>query len=223
MILLRQSHEILDITNEPTRLIERAARTCYKSEHLICEGSDLDLIKKLIKRGHEAMLEFANMTVEFVTDRAISNELTRHRICSFAQSSTRYIKYSDHVPFIIPEEYEAILAGIYGPFDEFFYQKFDYLSSDEHLYLWNYKQLEDIYTSALKMGYSAQRARDALPLSTATTLVASANFREWRHIFKLRCSKKAHPRMRALMIPLVKECQEKIPLIFDDIKVDCTT
>lgn len=51
--------------------IEAAARTCYKSEGKIQEGSAAKLVAGLIKSGHEAMLEHASVTVKFVVDRAI--------------------------------------------------------------------------------------------------------------------------------------------------------
>ena len=44
------------------------------------------------------------------------------------------------------------------------------------------------------------------------------NLREWRHFFQLRTSKKAHPQMREVACALLKEFQEKIPVIFDNIE-----
>ena len=89
MKIIDPSHEILDITREPLKLIERVARDCYDSE-----AGDFEKTKKFVKaiisKKHEAMLEFADMTVRFITDRAVSHELVRHRIASFAQRSQRY-------------------------------------------------------------------------------------------------------------------------------------
>jgi len=61
----------------------------------------------IIEREHEAVLEFGNMVVRFVTDRGITHELVRHRLCSFVQESTRYCNYSkdkfgNEVTFIKP-------------------------------------------------------------------------------------------------------------------------
>ena len=74
--------------------IEQVARTCYKSEGKIQEGSAAKMVASLIKSGHEAMLEHVSVTVKFVVDRGISHELVRHRLASFAQESTRYCNYS---------------------------------------------------------------------------------------------------------------------------------
>jgi thymidylate synthase ThyX len=47
-----------------------------------------------------------------------------------------------------------------------------------------------------------------------------ANIREWRHIFWLRAigaSGKPHPQMEELMIPLLEELKELVPVVFEDI------
>ena len=45
-----------------------------------------------------------------------------------------------------------------------------------------------------------------------------ANYREWRHIFKLRYEKHAHPEMRRIMCALWLVLNTKIPVVFDDIR-----
>ena len=75
--------------------LEKIARTCYKSEDKICEGSADKLITNLITRGHEAMLEHACVTVKVITDRGVTHEIVRHRIASYAQESTRYCNYGN--------------------------------------------------------------------------------------------------------------------------------
>ena len=67
--------------------------------------------------------------------------------------------------------------------------------------------------------WTPQEARSVLPNSLKTEINISTNVRDWRHIFKLRTPPAAHPQMRELMIPLLKEFQEKIPILFDDITV----
>jgi thymidylate synthase ThyX len=61
-------------------------------------------------------------------------------------------------------------------------------------------------------------AREVLPIGLKAEIVVGANTREWLHIFGQRCSPKAHPRMRELMIPLLRELQERIPILFDRIE-----
>ena len=80
---------------EILKMIERAGRTCYKSEDKITDESCKTFVAGIIKRGHEAMVEFADATVKFICDRGVSHEIVRHRIASYAQESTRYVGYAD--------------------------------------------------------------------------------------------------------------------------------
>ena len=73
------------------------------------------------------------------------------------------------------------------------------------------------YFSLLDSGATPQEARSVLPNSTKTEITITANYREWRNFFKLRTAKAAHPQMREVTIPLLKELKERLPIIFDDI------
>ncbi len=82
------------------------------------------------------------------------------------------------------------------------------------------KVAEQAYMKLLELGIRPEDARDVLPTCLKTEIVCTYNLREWRHIFKLRTSKAAHPKVRALLTPLLKEFKEKIPVVFDDIEVE---
>lgn len=188
--------------------IEVAARTCYKSEGKIQEGSAAKLVAGLIKSGHEAMLEHASVTVKFVVDRGISHELVRHRLASFAQESTRYCNYSkddfgSEITFIIPDYLE-------------------YKSEGWNIWKESMKQAEDAYFKMLDFGLSPQQARAVLPNSLKTEVVMTANLREWRHFFKLRAlgtTGKPHPQMLEVAVPLLEDMKNLIPVVFDDLVV----
>lgn len=188
--------------------IEAAARTCYKSEGKIQEGSAAKLVAGLIKSGHEAMLEHASVTVKFVVDRGISHELVRHRLASFAQESTRYCNYSkddfgSEITFIIPDYLE-------------------YKSEGWNIWKESMKQAEDAYFKMLDFGLSPQQARAVLPNSLKTEVVMTANLREWRYFFKLRAlgtTGKPHPQMLEVAVPLLEDMKNLIPVVFDDLVV----
>ena len=76
---------------------------------------------------------------------------------------------------------------------------------------------EQAYSAVIKHGWSPQQARSVLPNSTKTEIVVTANLREWRLVFNLRTSAAAHPQMREVMIPLLKEFQTRVPVLFEDI------
>lgn len=199
MQIIEQSHKIeYAPTLEDLQRIESIGRVCYKSEDKITDDSYLPFLQAIIRRGHESVIEHSMITVRFICDRGVSHELVRHRLASFSQESTRYVNYGDKdIEFIYPH------TSIGMAFE-----------------LWKtaMEKAEETYKTLLVFGWSPQEARSVLPNATKTELVMTANIREWRHIFKLRTSKAAHPQMRALMIPLLEELSGLLPGMFDDIK-----
>lgn len=185
--------------------LERIARTCYKSEDKM-NGIDSaeKLVRHLIEHGHEAMLEHLSLTVRFICDRAVSHELVRHRMASFAQESQRYCNYGK-------DQFEGNITFI----QPWWMDEEDDVGFDT----WKKAclQAEKAYFDLLTLGYLPQQARMVLPNCTKTEVVVTANYREWRHILKLRCAPDAHPDMQHLMGGLLKELREKIPVVFDDI------
>ena len=87
--------------------IERACRTCYRSEGLITEDSYKKLLKNCINRGHESVLEHEKITIRMICDIGVYKDLTRHRFGSFSIESTRYCnygkdKFENEIKFIKP-------------------------------------------------------------------------------------------------------------------------
>ena len=206
MKIITQSHEILDPINgtEILKKIERIARLCYKSEDKITEDSCLGMVKGLLARGHEAMLEHVSISVKFITDRGVSHELARHRLASFAQESTRYVNYGKSGIELI----EPVFTN--SVFDSEF----------DRVWLEQAGEAELTYVLMLEAGFTPQDARSVLPNSLKTEIVVTTNLREWRHILALRAvgtTGKPHPQMQALMIPLLQEFKAKIPVVFDDL------
>ncbi len=206
MKIISPSHEILYLppVEEVLKIIEIAGRTCYKSEHKIEEGSALSFIERIIKSGHESVIEHSICTVKFICDRGVSHELVRHRLAAYSQESTRYANYSmdrfgNEITVITP----CFFKEGTGPYNR---------------WLRAMEEAEKAYMDLLKMGARPEEARSVLPNSLKTEVVMTANFREWRHVLRLRTSKRAHPQIREIMVPLLKELKERVPVIFDDIQ-----
>lgn len=206
MKLIRPKVEILDRFKRQQIIgrIATIARTCYKSEDLRTADRDVALVKRLIESKHEAMLEFVDITVKFTCSRAISHELVRHRLCSFAQESQRYCNYSKDK---FGHELTFITPGWLNEQDSIRY----------NLFIKSLEEAERNYLVLTTEGCSAQEARDVLPNATKTEVNMKANLREWRHFLDLRCSTAAHPDMRVLALDLLKQLHEQIPIIFDDL------
>lgn len=208
MRIIKPGFEILtDLSPEAVlKHIELCGRTCYKSEKKITDESCRAFVKSTISRGHEAVLEHFNITVKFICDRGVSHEIVRHRLASYCQESTRYCNYSK-------DDFNSEITVI-----EPFYLQPDTFAYNE----WKRacEASESAYFNLLEWGCTPQEARAVLPNSLKTEVVMTANLREWRHFFKLRCAKAAHPQMREVAIPLCDALQKKLPVVFDGILED---
>lgn len=224
MKVIKPSWEIVNEPNwdEVIMNLERAIRTCYKSERLITPGSADKLIRNIIRRGHESTLEHASMTVRFVCDRGVSHELVRHRLCSFSQESTRYVNYSPEgknnegdMQFILPCWMDESYLGSYDdPYD------CAGIFTPEYQWLGAMMDSQLRYNNLINLGWNPEHARSVLPNSLKTEIVVTTNMRDWRHIFHLRCDKTAHPQMRELIYPLWKHLAEKCPTLFDSVQFE---
>lgn len=222
MNIIKPKYEILTEIDGIKELqhIEKIGRVCYKSEDKITEDGESakKFVNMLIKAGHEAMIEHSTLSVKFTVDRGVSHELVRHRIASFAQESTRYVNYSN-AKFGSEINVIDILAGIQLD------NKMKKMSADEigNIMIEWYNAMrdaEDHYMKMIELGATPQIARSVLPNSIKTDITITANYREWRNFFKLRIPRDAHPQMREITIPLLKELKTLIPIIFDDIEVE---
>ena len=218
MKIIKPSYEILTPISDggikELQHIEKIGRVCYKSEDRITDDGESakKFVKMLISNGHEAMIEHSSLSVKFIVDRGVSHELVRHRIASFAQESTRYCNYSkdkfnNEITVILPCFFDTGM-GILS--NSLVYQEWKLAC----------ECAEERYFNLLKMGATPQQARTVLPNSLKTEITITANYREWRNFFKLRTAEPAHPQMREVTIPLLKELKTLIPIIFDDIEVE---
>jgi thymidylate synthase (FAD) len=203
--IIDPSYEILQISDGEFILkhIEKAARTCYKSEDKIKDGSASGLLKGLLKSGHHSVFEHAGISVRIVCDRGITHEIVRHRLSSFSQESTRYANYSK-------EKFGNEITVI----SPFFWKE---NSPEYETWKTAMADAEKVYLKLIEMGASAQEARSVLPNSLKTEIIVTANLRQWRHILDLRCSKASHPQIRQIMLPMLKDFGKRIPVIFDDL------
>lgn len=208
MRVIKPSAVIEFATPNLEECIEAAGRTCWKSDDKIEPGSAGPFIERIKNFKHESVLEHGAITVRFIVDRGVSHELVRHRVASFSQESTRYCnygkdKFSNELTFIKPCFWDVEDGGTHHLFNR-----------------WELacKYSEKMYLGMLADGATPQEARSILPNSLKTEVVMTANPREWRHVFKLRCDKAAHPQMREVMIPLFYEFARRWHAVFGDVE-----
>ena len=238
MILVKPSFVVESMPNREAgiSLLEAAARICYLSTPEE-EMKDVEafLKKKILDSGHHSVIEHISASVRFICNRGVTHEKVRHRIASYSQESTRYCNYSKEKfgneikvidPFFFDKEEEREVVHLPFPYktpsgnlkleeedSTEFMNKFDGWHSAILMAEWHYMKL-------IEMGAKPQEARDVLPNATKTEILMTANIREWRHFFRLRTSKKAHPQMREVAIPLFEVFKERLPLLFEDFDTD---
>ena len=188
--------ELLAVTPEPEKVIEQAGRTCYLSFDRMDDDSQSGFIRRLLKMGHESPLEHAYATFRVRNcSRAMTHQLVRHRLMAVSQQSQRYIdedEFSYVVPESLPEE-----------FVEDFHR--------------DMATIQQMYRKWRDRGVRKEDARFVLPNACVSEIVVSANFREWRHIFKLRLSSKAQWEIRRACGMMLALLMEHAPTCFEDI------
>jgi len=191
-----------DYWDKILRRLERAIRTAYQSFDRIWPDSHYKLLHHILSLHHESTLEHEKITFKIITNRWVTHELVRHRLASYTQESTRYVKYwTKHWYKII---YPAWMVD----------------KSEEEIKFWyeNHLKIAQIYWKALNdYKRKAQEARGFLPNDIKTEIVVTMNLRELRHFIALRWEKYAHPDIRIIALTLLEMLHKKIPLVFDDL------
>lgn len=212
MLKVKPEIEVLSSTEYKEMLsrIERIGRVCYKSENRIEEGSAEKFIGGIIRRGHESVIEHESLTVRVICDRGVTHEIVRHRLASYSQESTRYCNYSSD-KFSNQISCIDIATGFhYDLNNENDLQKYQ---------VWTkaMEAAEKYYFELLSLGARPEEARSVLPNSLKTELIMTMNLREWRHFFRLRTSRRAHPQIIEVASAILEKFKERYPLFFEDL------
>lgn len=188
--------ELVAITPDAEAVIERAARVCYQSQDRIAEGSAQAFLPKLVAMGHESPFEHASAT--FLIDgcsRAMTHQLVRHRMMSVSQKSQRYVSEGGF-DFVVPESVPAARVE-------------DFQRDME--------TIRRMYARWKDAGLRNEDARFVLPNACATEIMITANFREFRHIFRVRCTRHAQWEIRAACVRMLAILHERAPAVFGDL------
>lgn len=197
--------------------IPRNLDVIFKSDKYKIFFEDLDYVVSILGYNFAVEVDPANLcyaeqlihrdlSILFTVDRGVSHEIVRHRDASFAQESTRYCNYGTNGEI-------TVIRPCYFKED----------TPEMDNWAGSCMTAESKYLKLLSLGKTPQEARAVLPTSVKTELVMTANLREWRHFFKLRAvgvTGKPHPQMLEVAVPLLKELQNRIPVIFVDLEVE---
>ena len=139
-------------------------------------------------------------TVKFITNRAVSHELVRHRSMSFMQESQRYVaydkdKFGNELTFIKPAWKQPEL---------------DEQTNETVLTHQLFANIEDTYMKLRSLGLTPQQARIVLPNATKTELYMCGFDKDWEHFFDLRDKTHVDPQMYDLVHPLHEDYEKTI-------------
>lgn len=198
MIIVTPSVDLLSITPDAEKLLEKAGRTCYKSEDKITDGSAARFISMICNRNHASVLEHASASFRFVCDRGVTHEMVRHRLAAFSQESTRYCNYGKG-------RFQGQINVIEPPFKS---------ENSRQMWMQAMKDIETAYLGLLAAGESPEMARSVLPNCLKTEIVMTCNFREWLHVFDARTSAAAHPQIVEVMKMAQEILRKNCPAVF---------
>lgn len=191
--------KLLAITPDAEKLIEQCARVCYDSvptENYV-HGT---LIQNLLKSGHDSVMEHATATFHIDgISRACSHQLVRHRLCTFHQRSQRYCS---------EKNFEYVYPNLQNP---------DTRDRFTLEFEGDMKIIQSMYNKWKERGLKNEDARYVLPNACTTELVMTANFREWRHIFEMRCDIHAQEEIRRLVRLILGSLWQQCPNVFGDL------
>ncbi len=193
--------ELLSITPNAEKLIEKAGRTCYLSFDRTDVESEKKFIRMIVRSGHHSVLEHASATFRIQGgSRSFTHQLVRHRVCAFSQQSQRYVNETDF-SVIVPDSINKN-------------------SEAKEVFLSFVKHAQNTYSKLKKLGIKKEDARFILPNAIESEIVMTANFRELRHIFKERCIKAAQWEIREIAIEMLKIMKKEAPVVFEDFVIN---
>ena len=190
--------ELTRITKNPILAIEEAASNCYNSEPTD-EGK---IMKHCIKSGHTSVTEFCDFTfhIEGIS-RALSHQLVRHRLASYAQRSQRYCN-EDGFEYITPDKIYANKEAweVYGAM---------------------IRKIKNAYKSLQEIGISNEDARMILPNACTTAIEVKMNLRTLMNFMNERLCSCAQWEIRNLAQEMRKQVLLQVPELDDYLVPKC--
>ena len=194
--------ELMAITPNAEEVIEDACRTCYLSFHRKNPPeSTRELIAKIIEKQHHSVLEHASATFRVLAaSRVFTHEMVRHRFVSPSQQSQRYVN-EESAEIVLPPSVASHPEAV---------QAFERLV----------EEARRTYVQLKRLGVPKEDARYVLPGGIVSEVVLSANFREWRHVFEVRCHPRAHWEIRRVCLEMLRILKREAPIVFADFAID---
>lgn len=193
--------KLIAITPNAEKVIVQAGRTCYQTCKKATPGSEKDFIRRIIANGHHSVLEHAYATFRITgVSRSFTHQLVRHRLCAFSQHSQRHVDEANF-NYVMPKSISD------NPQAQKLFKNF-------------MSEAKELYCKLQQLGIKNEDARYVLPNASQTEIVLSANFRELRHIFCVRCCRKAQLEIRQCALSMLRIMKKQAPTVFADFLID---
>ena len=163
-------------------------------------------------------------TINFITDIGASRELNRHRVNSISEESTRYCRYNADkfgnnitvakLPWINIEDSacQGYVTGLYSDNeicnDNKIVPHFTKNWTAINWFLYGLQIANLVYCKCIELGWTAQQAREILPLNTKTQVVHTAFVDDWEHFINLRSNG-----VSGVPHPMAKELADEVKFL----------
>ena len=165
-------------------------------------------------------------TICFITDIGASRELNRHRANSVSEESTRYCAYDKGkfgngitvaklpwIPDVDPEdEGHDYTEGFFNDNEIFYNECIEEQYTDNwnaiDWFFYGLQVCDLVYRKTRELGWTAQQAREILPLNTKTQVVHTAFVDDWEHYIDLRSNG-----VSGVPHPMAKELADKVKFL----------
>lgn len=167
---------------------------------------------------------YERVTVNFITDIGASRELNRHRVNSISEESTRYCRYNADkfgnnitvakLPWINIEDSacQGYVTGLYSDNEICNNNKivphFTKNWTAINWFLYGLQIANLVYCKCIELGWTAQQAREILPLNTKTQVVHTAFVDDWEHFIDLRSNS-----VSGVPHPMAKELADEVKFL----------
>lgn len=167
---------------------------------------------------------YERATINFITDIGASRELNRHRVNSISEESTRYCRYNADkfgnnitvakLPWINIEDSacQDYVTGLYSDNeickDNKIVPHFTENWTAINWFLYGIQIANLVYCKCIELGWTAQQAREILPLNTKTQVVHTAFVDNWQHFIDLRSNG-----VSGVPHPMIKELADEVKFL----------
>ena len=165
-------------------------------------------------------------TINFITDIGASRELNRHRVNSISEESTRYCAYDKDkfgngitvaklpwVPDVDPnDEGHGYNEGFFNDneifHDNIIEEKYTDNWTAVDWFFYGLQICDLVYRKTRELDWTAQQAREILPLNTKTQVVHTAFVKDWEHFIDLRSNS-----VSGVPHPMAKELADEVKFL----------